>query len=77
MVITGCLFALYNFWILGKVKRKHGQDMDRANAHEGEGLVEKLERYEFPKSTPTIFIAWHDLPALSSLCFSIWLKTKY
>ena len=48
MLITGCLFALYNFWILEKVKRKHGQDMERENVpREGEGLVEKIDRYEF------------------------------
>lgn len=44
MLITGCLFALYNFWILDKVKRRHGQDMKRAQAGDGEGLVEKIER---------------------------------
>ncbi|KAH8602197.1 hypothetical protein B0O99DRAFT_648032 [Bisporella sp. PMI_857] len=36
MVITGVLFALYNFWILEKVRRSHGRDME-ADRHEGEG----------------------------------------
>jgi len=46
MVITGILFAVYNFWILERVKKSHHGDMRRANAGdlEGEGLVEKIER---------------------------------
>lgn len=46
MVITGILFALYNFWVLDKVKKRHGQEMMASNeqGHDGEGLVEKIER---------------------------------
>jgi len=43
MVITGILFALYNFWILEKVKKKHHGEMS-TQAHNEEGLVEKIER---------------------------------
>ena len=51
MVITGCLFALYNFWILEKVKRKHGREMEGASgAYEGEGLAEKIDRYALSDS---------------------------
>jgi hypothetical protein len=42
MVITGILFALYNFWILEKVKKLHGREM--ASVDNNEGLVEKIER---------------------------------
>lgn len=42
MVITGVLFALYNFWILEKVKKLHGREM--ALGGDEEGLVEKIER---------------------------------
>ncbi|KAG4416753.1 hypothetical protein IFR04_010082 [Cadophora malorum] len=41
MVVTGVLFGLYNFWILEKVKRRHGREMDAVNGGE-EGLVEKI-----------------------------------
>lgn len=39
MVVTGVLFALYNFWLLQRVKTRHGREM-----REGEGLVEKMGR---------------------------------
>jgi len=40
MVITGFLFGLYNFWILEKVKRRHGREWGRANEANGsEGEV--------------------------------------
>jgi len=42
MVITGLLFALYNFWILEKVKKRHHGEM--AQMGDSEGLVEKIER---------------------------------
>jgi len=29
MVITGALFVIYNFWVLGKVKKMHGREMER------------------------------------------------
>jgi hypothetical protein len=44
MAITGGLFALYNFWVLEKVKRGHGREMESGTAHEGETLAEKVER---------------------------------
>ena len=34
---------LYNFWILERVKRRHGREMESAG-REGEGLKEKIER---------------------------------
>ena len=42
MVVTGLLFALYNFWILERVKKSHGREM--ANMNPGEGIKEKIER---------------------------------
>lgn len=47
MVITGVLFVIYNFWVLGRVKKMHGREMERAGmggGYEGEGLKEKIER---------------------------------
>lgn len=49
MGVTGLLFGLYNFWILERVKRSHGREMEREGLtgdgrHEGEGLVEKVNR---------------------------------
>jgi hypothetical protein len=46
MVILGLLFALYNFWILARVKSRHRGDLRRAGTDdtEGEGLVHKIER---------------------------------
>jgi hypothetical protein len=47
MVITGCLFGLYNFWILEKVKRRHGQEWVTRRTQDGvenEGLGEKIVR---------------------------------
>jgi hypothetical protein len=41
MVITGVLFGLYNFWILERVKRRHGQEMEGLR---DEGIVEKMGR---------------------------------
>lgn len=43
MVVTSVLFALYNFWILEKVKRSHGRDMERLGSQD-ETLGEKFER---------------------------------
>lgn len=43
--INGCLFALYNFWILSRIKERHRMDMQIDEVdHEGEGLVEKIGR---------------------------------
>lgn len=42
MVVTGILFGLYNFWILEKVKRRHGREMEAVSGDEG--LVEKIGR---------------------------------
>ena len=45
MVVTGVLFGVYNFWVLEKVKRRHGREMERsAGGEEPEGLVEKIGR---------------------------------
>jgi len=47
MVITGCLFGLYNFWILEKVKKRHAMEMNGSEERDGgeeEGLREKIER---------------------------------
>lgn len=45
MVITGVLFGLYNFWILEKVRKKHGREMEEEGLdHAGEGLKEKVDR---------------------------------
>jgi len=42
MVITGILFVIYNFIVLGRVKKSHAREMD--SSHIGEGIVEKIER---------------------------------
>ncbi len=42
MVITGSLFAIYNFGILARVKKRHGREMEAE--YQGEGLVEKIDR---------------------------------
>jgi hypothetical protein len=44
--ICGLLFLIYNFVVLSRVKSKHRMEMGREadDDHEGEGLVEKLER---------------------------------
>jgi len=44
MTVTGVLFTLYNFWVLGKVRRSHRQEMKSAAANQDETLVEKVER---------------------------------
>lgn len=45
MLITGVLFGLYNFWLLEKVRRKHGREMEGFEGGEdGEGLKEKMDR---------------------------------
>lgn len=44
MAITGALFALYNFWALEKVKRRHGRETDIAAAHQGETFTQRVER---------------------------------
>ena len=42
MVIMGVLFVIYNFIILGRVKKSHAREMVSSSADEG--LVEKIER---------------------------------
>jgi hypothetical protein len=42
MVITGCLFVIYNFWVLAGVKKRHGREMDHGYGEEG--LKEKIGR---------------------------------
>jgi hypothetical protein len=42
MVITGVLFVIYNFIVLGRVKRKHQRDMNSQRTDET--VVEKIER---------------------------------
>jgi hypothetical protein len=42
MMITGVLFAFYNFGILRKVKKSHDREMGPCRIDEG--LVEKIER---------------------------------
>jgi hypothetical protein len=44
MVVTGALFALYNFWVLEKVKKSHGREMESATLYNRETLIEKVER---------------------------------
>ena len=44
MVITGVLFVVYNFWVLARVKKRHGREMQMSGAHDGEGLKEKIGR---------------------------------
>ena len=44
MVVTGCLFVVYNFWVLARVKKRHGREMEREARFEGEGLKEKIGR---------------------------------
>lgn len=45
MVITGCLFVIYNFWVLARVKRGHKREMGQGGqGGEGEGLKEKIGR---------------------------------
>ncbi len=47
MVITGVLFVIYNFWVLARVKKIHGREIERGGiggGYEGEGLKEKMER---------------------------------
>jgi uncharacterized membrane protein HdeD (DUF308 family) len=42
MVITGVLFIIYNFIVLGRVKRKHQRDM--TSQHVDETVAEKIGR---------------------------------
>ena len=42
MIITGCLFAIYNFWVLARVKKMHGREMERGYGNEN--LKEKIGR---------------------------------
>lgn len=48
MVVTAVLFFIYNLWVLQRVKRSHGRDMEMSRAstfeHEHETMVEKVER---------------------------------
>jgi hypothetical protein len=43
MAVTGVLFAIYNFWILAKVKSRYGREWGHQN-ETGERLKEKIER---------------------------------
>lgn len=42
MVITGFLFAIYNFAVLSRVKKKHHREMEQE--HKGGTIVEKLNK---------------------------------
>jgi hypothetical protein len=42
MVTTGILFVLYNFIVLGRVKKSHAREMN--SSYIDEGIVEKMER---------------------------------
>ena len=42
MIVTGILFVIYNFIVLGKVRKSHAKEMDSSNLDEG--IVEKIER---------------------------------
>ena len=42
MVITGVLFVIYNFIVLGRVKKRHERDMN--SQHINETVAEKIER---------------------------------
>lgn len=46
MVVTAVLFALYNWWVLERVKKSHGRDMAMVESVTGEeeGFLEKVER---------------------------------
>jgi len=45
MVVTAVLFLIYNMWVLERVRRSHGREMQRAETEgEPEGLLEKVER---------------------------------
>jgi hypothetical protein len=42
MVITGMLFVIYNFIVLGRVKKSHAREMGSSRINEG--IIEKVER---------------------------------
>lgn len=42
MAVMGGLFGVYEFWVLERVKRRHGREM--RGEGEAEGLVEKVNR---------------------------------
>lgn len=46
MIVLAILFALYNFWVLRRVKRRHGKEMRLAatEGNEDEGIIEKMQR---------------------------------
>lgn len=44
MAVMGGLFGVYEFWVLERVKRRHGREMRGEVEGEGEGLVEKVNR---------------------------------
>jgi hypothetical protein len=44
MVVSGCLFLLYNFWFLHKVQKSHEKEMGLEHQHDDETLVEKVKR---------------------------------
>lgn len=46
MIVLAILFALYNFWVLRRVKRRHGKEMRLAEmeGNEDEGIMEKMQR---------------------------------
>lgn len=43
MIILGTLFAIYNFWILERVKKTHSRAME-GFIYGDETLIEKVER---------------------------------
>ena len=45
MVITGALFVVYNYWVLARVKKRHGREVRGFGGKgEEEGLKEKMGR---------------------------------
>lgn len=45
MAVMGALFAVYNWWVLRRVRKAHGREMQGLKGgYEGEGLVEKVNR---------------------------------
>jgi hypothetical protein len=43
-VITAILFALYNFWILNRVKQRHMRELEMDGRISKEAIMEKVER---------------------------------
>lgn len=44
MIISGFLFACYNFWALRRVRKVHERELGLEHQHEDETLVEKVKR---------------------------------